>query len=52
MENLAATACIIAIAGDERADFDERYRYLRNPRAGAQLDLLIDDGWFLIEPIF
>lgn len=49
---LGAAACIIAIAGDERADFDERYRYLRDPRAGAKLDLLIDNGWFLIEPIF
>lgn len=51
-DNLAANACIIAIAGDERPDFDERYKYLRTPEAGADIDLLIGDGWFLIEPIF
>jgi hypothetical protein len=52
MDNLAGTACIIAIAGDERADFDDRYRYLRNPEAGAGLEPIIGDGWFLIEPVF
>ena len=51
-ENLAGITCIIAIAGDERADFDERYKYLRNPEAGAELEPLIGDGWFLIEPVF
>ena len=51
-ENFARSACIIAIAGDERADFDERFRYLRNPAAGARLDRLIGDAWHLIRPIF
>jgi hypothetical protein len=51
-DNLAANACIIAIAGDERPDFDERYKYLRNPEAGAGLEPVIGDGWFLIEPVF
>ncbi len=52
-EALAATSCILAIAGDEKPDFDERYRYLRNPAAGARLDLLIGDGpWFLIRNLF
>jgi outer membrane biosynthesis protein TonB len=51
-ENLAANACIIAIAGDERPDFDERYKYLRNVEAGAGLEPVIGDGWFLIEPVF
>lgn len=50
-ENLAGITCIVAIAGDERADFDERYRYLRSPEAGAGLEPLIGDGWFLIEPL-
>lgn len=50
--NLAASACIIAIAGDERADFDERFKYLRSPEAGAALEPLIGDGWFLVDPIF
>lgn len=52
MDNLAGITCIIAIAGDERPDFDERFKYLRNPEAGAELEPVIGDGWFLIEPIF
>jgi hypothetical protein len=52
-DTLAANSCIVAIAGDERADFDERFRYLRNPAAGARLETLIGDGpWFLIRNIF
>ena len=51
-ESLAATSCIIAIAGDAKPDFDERFQYLRNPEAGAALDTAIGDGWFLIDPIF
>ena len=50
-ENLAGITCVVAIAGDERADFDERYKYLRSPEAGAGLEPLIGDGWFLIEPL-
>ena len=51
-ESLASQSCIIAIAGDEKADFDERFRYLKNPEAGEALEAAINDGWFLIEPIF
>lgn len=51
-DNLAGITCIIAIAGDERPDFDERFKYLRSPEAGAELEPLIGDGWFLIEPVF
>jgi hypothetical protein len=51
-ESLAGTSCIIAIAGDAKPDFDERFQYLRNPEAGAALETAIGDGWFLIEPIF
>jgi hypothetical protein len=47
-ENLAGITCIVAIAGDERADFDERFKYLRSPEAGAGLEPVIGDGWFLI----
>lgn len=50
-DNLAGIACIIAIAGDERPDFDERFKYLRSPEAGAELEPLIGDGWFLIQPL-
>ncbi len=49
--SLAAITCIIAIAGDERPDFDLRFKYLRNPEAGAGIEPLIGDGWFLIEPL-
>lgn len=53
LEGLAGNACILAIAGDERPDFDERFRYLRNPAAGARLETLIGEGpWFLIRNIF
>ncbi|GAB4471405.1 MAG: hypothetical protein OHK0018_01040 [Erythrobacter tepidarius] len=51
-ESLAATSCIIAIAGDEKSDFDERFRYLKNPESGVALETAIGDGWFLIDPIF
>jgi len=51
-ESLAATSCIIAIAGDAKPDFDERFQYLRNPEAGAALETAIGDGWFLIDPVF
>jgi hypothetical protein len=51
-ENLAGITCIVAIAGDERPDFDERYKYLRSPEAGAGLEPVIGDGWFLISALF
>ena len=50
-DNLAGITCIVAIAGDERPDFDERYKYLRSPEAGAGLEPLIGDGWFLVAPL-
>lgn len=52
MNNLAGITCIVAIAGDERADFDDRFKYLRSPEAGAGLEPVIGNGWFLIAPIF
>jgi hypothetical protein len=52
LEALAGSACILAIAGDERTDFDERFRYLRDPAAGVELENLIGEGpWFLIRNI-
>ena len=50
-DSLAGITCIVAIAGDERTDFDDRFKYLRNPEAGAGIEPLIGDGWFLIEPL-
>ncbi len=49
--SLGAITCIVAIAGDERPDFDMRFKYLRNPEAGAAIETLIGDGWFLIGPL-
>ncbi len=49
--SLGAITCIVSIAGDERSDFDMRFKYLRNPEAGAAIENLIGDGWFLIEPL-
>ena len=49
--NLAGIACIVAISGDERPDFDTRFKYLKNPEAGAEIEALVGDGWFLIEPL-
>ncbi|WP_379923121.1 hypothetical protein [Erythrobacter sp. R86502] len=50
-DNLAGITCITAIAGDERSDFDGRYKYLRSPAAAAELEPVIGNGWFLIEPL-
>jgi hypothetical protein len=46
----ARNYCIVAMAGDERADFDELYDYLRNPEAAIALEAMIGRGWFLIPP--
>lgn len=45
--SLAETHCVVAIAGDERADFDELYEYLKDPSAAVGLEPLIGDVWFL-----
>lgn len=44
---LAQTHCLVAIAGDTRADFDELFLYLKNPATAAPLDVLLGAGWFL-----
>jgi hypothetical protein len=40
--------CIVAIAGDQRTDFDELFDYLRNPDAAAGFEALIGSGWFVV----
>jgi hypothetical protein len=40
--------CPIAIAGDERSDFDELFDYLRNPGGAVGLYPMMGDGWFLV----
>ena len=39
--------CVVAIAGDQRADFDELFDYLRNPDAATGFESLIGSGWFV-----
>ena len=48
---LAKTHCIVAILGDERADFDELYLYLKDRDAVVPPDAIIGNGWFLASPI-
>ena len=49
-DETAKLACPIAMVGDERADFDELYLYLKNPDAAVALDAMIGRGWFLASP--
>jgi hypothetical protein len=42
--------CVIAIAGDQRADFDELFDYLRDPASAIGLDVMLGQGWFLVPP--
>jgi hypothetical protein len=49
-DNIALGLCPIAILGDERADFDELYLYLKNPDSALALDANIGRGWFLASP--
>lgn len=46
-QELGETHCLLAIAGDERADFDELYLYLKDKSAAQPLEELIGAGWFL-----
>jgi hypothetical protein len=47
-EDVGKSNCVLAIAGDERADFDELYQYLKNPDAALSLEPLFGKGWFLV----
>lgn len=46
-QELSQTHCLVAILGDERADFDELFDYLKDPAAASALEALIGNGWFL-----
>lgn len=46
-EDIGQTHCLLAIAGDERKDFDEMYGYLRDPNIPTAADRLIGERWFL-----
>ena len=43
----ASTHCVLAIAGDRKADFDELYDYLRFPDLPVATDHMIGSGWFM-----
>jgi len=45
---LAASHCVLAIAGDRRADFDILFDYLRDPDYAIRLEAWMDRGWFLL----
>jgi hypothetical protein len=47
-EDFASEFCLVAIAGDNRGDFDELFDYIKNPFLAAPLDALLGNGWFLI----
>ena len=51
-EEANETVCVIAMAGDQRADFDELFDYLRDPRLATAYDAQIGAGWFLVPPLF
>lgn len=46
----ARNYCIVAVAGDDRADFDELYDYLLEPDGAITLNHMFDNGWFLTPP--
>jgi len=46
----ARSYCIVAMAGDDRKDFDELYAYLRDPDAAVMLEPMFDNGWFMTPP--
>ncbi len=46
----ARNYCIVAMAGDDRTDFDELYAYLRDPDGAIMLEHMFDNGWFLAPP--
>jgi hypothetical protein len=48
--NAEQSVCVVAIAGDQRSDFDELFDYLRVPESQMGLDHMLDDSWFLTPP--
>ncbi len=52
-EDIGETHCLLAIAGDQREDFDEMYGYLRDPNGVTAADSLLGERWFLTpNPLF
>jgi hypothetical protein len=51
-EEANETVCVVAMAGDERSDFDELFDYLRDRRLESAYDAQLGAGWFLVPPLF
>ena len=51
-EEANQTVCVVALAGDERSDFDELFDYLRDPNMASAFDAQLGTGWFLVPPLF
>ena len=51
-EEANETVCVVAMAGDERSDFDELFDYLRDRRLESAHDAQLGAGWFLVPPLF
>lgn len=51
-EEANETVCVVAMAGDQRGDFDELFDYLRDPSLAAVYDAQIGKGWFIVPPLF
>nr|WP_166176509.1 hypothetical protein [Altererythrobacter segetis] len=47
-EDASKDVCVVAIAGDQRGDFDELFDYLRNPGGAVGLYPIMGHGWFLV----
>jgi hypothetical protein len=46
--SLAASHCVVAIAGDRKSDFDELFDYLRDPDYAIRLEAWDNRGWFML----
>lgn len=44
----AENYCILAVAGEDRTDFDELYAYLRDEGGAPKLEPMFGRGWFVI----
>lgn len=44
----AKSHCVLAMAGDQKSDFDELFDYLQDPKYAAPLDIFNDRGWFTV----
>ena len=51
-EEANQTVCVVAMAGDERSDFDELFDYLRDPTLASMYDGQLGAGWFLVPDLF